>query len=420
MRIDTRNLYRLPWSVNDNPIGWLEVTDKCNIVCKGCYREELEGHRPLDVLEEEVRRLKELRNPDSICIAGGEPLLHPQICDIVAYVNSLGLKAAILTNAVNLDENLARELKRAGVYNLKLHIDQWQSRPHHKRKTEVELMDLRQSYVELLRKVGGIDATFGATVYRENLQYVGDILAWAQKNIDVVSGLIFLTFRAVPTGGEVELYAGGKRVDPKELRYSTNDATEVGITAADVLDSMRRVYPDVRASSFLGGTMCPDTPKWLLLTHIASSDRSYGFVGPRTMELAQTFHHAVFGKYLTHGDRPRLGPGYFGLSAIDPAVRPGLRRWATDLARRPWRLFDRTLTTQSVLILQGPDHLEDGTVDMCDSCPDMAFFEGKLYPSCRLDELRKWGTLANAHHTDADARRRAESARQKLPIAPPC
>ena len=36
---------------------------------------------------------------------------------------------------------------------------------------------------------------------------------------------------------------------------------------------------------------------------------------------------------------------------------------------------------------------------MCDSCPDMCFFEGELYPSCRLDELRKWGELANAAHT---------------------
>jgi MoaA/NifB/PqqE/SkfB family radical SAM enzyme len=83
MDMQTRGLYRLPWSVSDNPIGWLEITDKCNIVCKGCYREEMEGHRPLDVLKEEIRKLKELRNPDSICIAGGEPLLHPNILDTV-------------------------------------------------------------------------------------------------------------------------------------------------------------------------------------------------------------------------------------------------------------------------------------------------------------------------------------------------
>lgn len=412
MDVQTRDLYRLPWSVSDNPIGWLEITDKCNIVCKGCYREEMEGHRPLAVLKDEVRKLKELRNPDSICIAGGEPLLHPDILELVAYVDSLGLKAAILTNAQTLDARLARELKRAGCFNLKLHIDQWQSRPHHKRKTELELMELREHYVTMLREVGGIDVTLGATVYRENLKYVPEIFRFAQRNIDVVSGLIFLTFRAVPTTGEVELYAGGQKVDPKELRYRTNDASEVGITAGDVLAELQRLYPHARASSFLGGTVKPDVPKWLMLTHIADKDESWGFVGPKTMELAQTFHHARYGHYLTHSDRPRLGAGYFGLGVVDPVVRDAARRFAKALVRRPWKLLDRSLTTQSCLILQGPDHLTDGQVDMCDSCPDMCFFEGRLVPSCRLDELRKWGELANAQH----APRRAPREHGELPI----
>ena len=38
MTLDKRNLYRLPWSMNDNPIAWLEITDTCNIHCEGCYR----------------------------------------------------------------------------------------------------------------------------------------------------------------------------------------------------------------------------------------------------------------------------------------------------------------------------------------------------------------------------------------------
>src|SRR3990172_2681396 len=100
--------------------------------------------------------LKRARNPDSICIAGGEPLLHPQICEIVAEVKSLGLKSAILTNGLKLDRPLARELRSAGLFNLKIHVDQWQSRPRYKRKTEPELMALRQDYVDLLRDVGGI------------------------------------------------------------------------------------------------------------------------------------------------------------------------------------------------------------------------------------------------------------------------
>ncbi|MGK7396325.1 MAG: hypothetical protein ACNS62_17240, partial [Candidatus Cyclobacteriaceae bacterium M3_2C_046] len=60
-----RDLYRLPWSNNDNPIGWLEVTDTCNLTCKGCYRMVKEGHKPLEKLKEEVLFLKKWRNCDN-------------------------------------------------------------------------------------------------------------------------------------------------------------------------------------------------------------------------------------------------------------------------------------------------------------------------------------------------------------------
>ncbi|MFN8594864.1 MAG: hypothetical protein U0559_01580 [Anaerolineae bacterium] len=34
-----RNLYRFRGQ-NDSPIGWLEVTDICNLKCLGCYRQK--------------------------------------------------------------------------------------------------------------------------------------------------------------------------------------------------------------------------------------------------------------------------------------------------------------------------------------------------------------------------------------------
>lgn len=39
--LDKRDYYRLPWSMNDNPIAWIEVTDICNIHCEGCYRQHI-------------------------------------------------------------------------------------------------------------------------------------------------------------------------------------------------------------------------------------------------------------------------------------------------------------------------------------------------------------------------------------------
>ena len=37
-------------------------------------------------------------------------------------------------------------------------------------------------------------------------------------------------------------------------------------------------------------------------------------------------------------------------------------------------------------------HLQpDGRSDMCDSCPDMTYYDGKLINSCRMDEYRLFG-----------------------------
>src|SRR5512137_2650440 len=115
MGLDKRNLYRLPWSLNDNAIAWLEITDICNIHCEGCYRQRLTGHKTLEQVKEEILFFKRWRNPDNVSIAGGEPLVHPHIMDIVAFIAENGMKPVVLTNAYALTPEVMRELKHAKV-----------------------------------------------------------------------------------------------------------------------------------------------------------------------------------------------------------------------------------------------------------------------------------------------------------------
>jgi len=93
MSPDKRNLYRFPWSMNDNPQGWVEVTDICNLQCRGCYRQRLEGHKSLPAIKEEILFFKRWRNCDNISLAGGEPVLHPEIVEIVRFIAETGYEA---------------------------------------------------------------------------------------------------------------------------------------------------------------------------------------------------------------------------------------------------------------------------------------------------------------------------------------
>ena len=81
--LNHRDLYRLPWSLPDNAISWLEPTSACNLACDGCYRENVpNSHKSLDTVREEVRTFLRLRTTDGISIAGGDPLMHPDIVEI--------------------------------------------------------------------------------------------------------------------------------------------------------------------------------------------------------------------------------------------------------------------------------------------------------------------------------------------------
>ena len=69
--------YRLPWTLNDNGISWLEVTDACNLTCEGCYRPHIDNHKSLEQIAEELAVFKSQRNSDCMSLAGGDPLDAP-------------------------------------------------------------------------------------------------------------------------------------------------------------------------------------------------------------------------------------------------------------------------------------------------------------------------------------------------------
>ena len=194
--IDHTKLYRLPWSLTDNPIAWLEPTRACNLACEGCYRENVKEHKSIDEVQADLDTFARLRNFDSVSIAGGDPLLHPEIVEIVRRVKRMGRKAIINTNGVALDTTLLRDLKNAGLAGLTFHVDSHQGRPAWRNKTEAQMNDLRSHYVEMVAGVGGLGLAFNATVYEDTLDQIPDMLNWAARNIENVTEIVFITYRS--------------------------------------------------------------------------------------------------------------------------------------------------------------------------------------------------------------------------------
>ena len=138
-------MFRMPWSASDNAMTWLEPTRKCNIVCDACFAaNDPTSEKPLARIAAEVEAMKGMRRSDGMFIAGGEPLTHPDIVEIVRLVRAAGYKPVLVTNGVGLTDALLADLKSAGLHGFTFHVDSHQSRPGWKGRTEKKLNALRQ------------------------------------------------------------------------------------------------------------------------------------------------------------------------------------------------------------------------------------------------------------------------------------
>lgn len=406
MNPEKKDLYRLPWSMNDNAIGWLEVTDICNIHCQGCYRQILGGgHKPLEQLKEEVTLLQKWRNCDGISLAGGEPILHPEIVELIAFITSLGMKSMILSNGYALTEDLLWKLKKAGLTGVSFHIDSTQIRPEFKKReltSELEVNELRLKLGRRMRKVG-LYAHFGITVTKDNFKEIPDFLEWSISNMHLINGITLIIFRGMPLIDGIEYYSKGEKVEvtKENLGYTITEEEmkQEGIMAQDVYAMIKEHYPDYDASTYLGGTINHDTYKWLIGNIIVNSKgKAFGAYGKRTVEWLQSMYHLFTGKYFVYAKK-RIGKKIFFMSLLDKSVRRAFFKYLGYALIKPWRFFYQ-VNAFGIGIVQAPDMLPDGRVEMCDDCPDMCVYEGKLVNSCRLDEHIKFGELLTAKISD--------------------
>ena len=111
------------------------------------------------------------------------------------------------------------------------------------------------------------------------------------------------------------------------------------------------------------------------------------------MELIQTTYHMRTGRYLAYAEpgTAALGRSMMLLSPFDNQVRKAAGKYFSSVLKNPLRLF-RKLHYQSIMIIQPVDFLENGLQNMCDGCPDMTLYNGELVWSCRMEELKQFGS----------------------------
>ena len=400
--INSTDLYRLPWTLPDNGISWLEPTARCNLNCYGCYRKNIkDSHKSMEQVKHELDVFQSLRKTDCISIAGGEPLLYPNIVELVAEIKSRGLKPIINSNGIALTKELLHNLKKAGVFGFTFHIDSKQGRgrgPQWEGKSELELNELRLHYAEMLAAEGGIACSFNSTVYGDTMQYVPELAEWAQKHIDIVHTMVFILFRYVTPDLPYDFYAGDKKIVFDDIHYHSDKEEVTNLMAPQMVAEIRKKEPNFSPAAFLNGTHKADDFKWLLTELIGTKDKIFGYLNSKFIEMVMEVYHYKYDRYLSYASPKTLSLGratMMNLWLLNKSVRSALKKYLGYLVANPFRIFKKVYM-QSIIIIQPVDFMPNGDQSMCDGCPDITVWKDKngkdqLVWSCRLEEPMQYG-----------------------------
>ena len=96
---------------------------RCNLSCTYCN--EFDDFSKPVLLDQVKKRLDILAGMGTsiITISGGEPLMHPELDEIVRHIRRRGMIAGMITNGFLLDRKTIEKLNAAGLEHLQISID---------------------------------------------------------------------------------------------------------------------------------------------------------------------------------------------------------------------------------------------------------------------------------------------------------
>ena len=116
----------LQFSADKRPVVVWNVTKQCNLRCLHCYAQATAGAAPNELGPEEglalLRDLKDFGVP-VVLFSGGEPLMRPDLWQLIEQTVAAGLRAVLSTNGTLISREVARRLKDLGLSYVGISLD---------------------------------------------------------------------------------------------------------------------------------------------------------------------------------------------------------------------------------------------------------------------------------------------------------
>ena len=362
--IDRDTVYKLPYKKNNNPNGWVEPTTHCQLKCPSCYRgTDKKYHKPvhqnIEDLKLDVNRLIKERNIQTLSIGGGEPLLYPDLDELVKYARTKNLNVIIYTNGIVLDRKRLRELRDSGTTRIVIHVDKYQNRSE--ALTEDDANKLREKFCDLFRKVDGITLGFIKYISNENLKDLDALVSLYKKNADVLRLVVFTILRKSASDSEY-------KETPRETE----------IDSEKVFNKVKELF-GLEYCSYLAKTKS-DHIAWLIGYLLYRSNNLLGSIDKRIVEIYQKENYRKEGRYSFVSNHNHYTIKFILRALLNKNLRKLLYRFL--LAKGKFHL-----NGQFILIINSPNKL-NGEWDTCDGCPDSMFYNNELVPNCLLERIK--------------------------------
>ncbi len=116
----------LQFAADKKPVVVWNVTKRCNLKCLHCYAQATASAAPDELSHAEgLALLKDLKDfgVPVVLFSGGEPLMRPDLLDLVDWTVTAGLRAVISTNGTLITRKMARRLKDLGLSYVGISLD---------------------------------------------------------------------------------------------------------------------------------------------------------------------------------------------------------------------------------------------------------------------------------------------------------
>ncbi len=137
-------------------VSWM-TTNRCNLSCKHCYQDASPDACARELAGDEARALIDqiaAAGFKVMIFSGGEPLMRPDIYELVAYAASKGLRPVFGTNGTLITPEVAARLKQAGACAMGISLDSLDAAKHDAFRGKAGAWEATVAGMRACRKVG--------------------------------------------------------------------------------------------------------------------------------------------------------------------------------------------------------------------------------------------------------------------------